>query len=241
MRVYGVAFAILLVTTPAFAESIDKPTVRPGDTWIYRSTHQRGLVGHETHDVATVVRAGPSDILLSVQEVGSTLPPHDQLVGADWSRFRSVDGKDTVVNQPFNFPLSPSKTWQIEYEDDHPSDRAHRSEQYDEKYIVTGWEDVTVPAGTFKALKIETEGRWTAVLAPNLGAASQTRADAQGSTVVMSTKRVTPQTVTGRLYKAFWYVPAVKRLVKSDEEYFSTTGERASVWTQELESYKVSP
>jgi hypothetical protein len=241
MRACVVAFAAFLVTMPALADTVDKPAVKPGDTWTYRATHQLGLVGHETHQVATVVRAGPSEVLLSIQEVGSTLPPRDQLVGADWSRFRNVDGKDTVVNRPFDFPLSPGKTWQVEYKDDHPTDRKHSSEKITEKYSVTGWEDVTVPAGTFKALKIECEGQWTAVIAPAVGAAAQTRSDAQGSTVVMQTNRAAPQTVTGRLYKAFWYVPSVKRWIKTDEEYFNTSGARSEVSSDELESYKLAP
>jgi hypothetical protein len=59
--------------------------------------------------------------------------------------------------------------------------------------------------------------------------------------VVMQTNKVTPQTVTGRLYKAFWYVPDVKRQVKSDEEYFNTSGVQSEQDGDELESYKVSP
>ena len=72
-------------------------------------------------------------------------------------------------------------------------------------------EDVTVPAGAFQAIKIEAEGEWQAALAPALSAASSSRVDAQGSTVVLPTNRTTPRTVSGRTYGAFWYVPAVKR------------------------------
>ncbi len=241
MRASVVAFAVLLGTTPALAQSVDKPVVKAGDTWTERLLHQQGLVGHGTHNVLTVVRADANEILLSIQEVGSTLPPRDQLVGADWSRFRNVDGKDTVVNRPFEFPLSPGKSWEVEYKDDHPTNRSHSSEQFKEKYTVTGWEDVTVPAGAFRALKVEAEGQWTAVIAPAAGVAAQTRSDAHGSTVVVQSNRVTPQTVTGRLYKAFWYVPSVKRWVKTDEEYFNTSGVQSEKDAEELESYKLAP
>jgi hypothetical protein len=57
----------------------------------------------------------------------------------------------------------------------------------------------------------------------------------------MQTNRATPQTVTGRLYKAFWYVPSVKRWIKTDEEYFNTSGARSEVSSDELESYKLAP
>jgi hypothetical protein len=43
---------------------------------------------------------------------------------------------------------------------------------------------------------------------------------------------------SGRLYKAFWYVPEVKRWVKSVEEYYSSGGVRNERYTQELESFK---
>ena len=232
---------VVLLTTPALAESIEKPKVVAGDTWTYRSTMEQGPGAHQNHNEITVIRAGASDILIGIKEVGSTMPPREQLVGSDWSRFRSVNGANTVVNQPLNFPLSPGKSWMIEFKDDHPTNRAHQSERFKEKFAVSGWEDVTVPAGTFKALKIECEGEWTADLAPDIATAARTRTDAQGSTVVMQTNKVTPQTITGRLYKAFWYVPETKRTVKSVEEDFNPSGARVARGTEELESYKVSP
>jgi hypothetical protein len=231
----------VLLATPAVAQVAEKPKVAANDEWTYQSTQEKGTAWHQTNVEQTVVRAEADDILLSIKEVGSPAPPHEQLVGSDWSRFRSVDGRDTVVNRPFDFPLAPGKTWQVEYKDDHPSDRAHSSEQFDDKYRVTGWEDVTVPAGTFRALKVECEGKWTAVLAPSVGAVSGSRVSGEGSTVVMQTNRVTPQTITGRLYKAFWYVPEVKRFVKTDEEYFSSNGQRSERDAEDLESYHVSP
>jgi hypothetical protein len=43
---------------------------------------------------------------------------------------------------------------------------------------------------------------------------------------------------TGRLYKAFWYVPEIGRWVKSDEEYYGSNGVRTQRFTSELESFK---
>jgi hypothetical protein len=47
--------------------------------------------------------------------------------------------------------------------------------------------------------------------------------------------------VTGRTYKAFWYVPEIGRWVKSVEEYYGSNGVRNERYTAELESYKRSP
>jgi hypothetical protein len=51
-------------------------------------------------------------------------------------------------------------------------------------------------------------------------------------------QNTTERQVTGRLYKAFWYAPEVKRWVKSVEEYYSNGGVRNERYTQELESFK---
>lgn len=167
------------------------------------------------------------------------MPPREQLIGPDWSRFRSVNGHETVVNKPLSFPLSIGKTWVVEYTEDHPN-RQHSSEHIRTTYRVTGWEDVTVPAGTFHALKIEADGEWSAAIAPALAAVSGARLDAQGTTTVMQTNKIGAAIFTGRTYKAFWYVPAVKRCVKVVEEVYDPNGVRNQRYSDELESYKVS-
>jgi hypothetical protein len=151
----------------------------------------------------------------------------------------SVNGHQTVVNRPLSFPLSIGRTWVIDYTEVNPN-RQHSSEHFRTPYKVTGWEDITVPAGTFHALKIEADGEWTATFAPSVSAVSGSRVDAQGSTTVVQTGRTTATTASGRTYKAFWYVPEVKRWVKSVEEYYNAGGVRTDRFTEELESYKTS-
>jgi hypothetical protein len=159
------------------------------------------------------------------------------LSNLDWSRFRNVDGVETTVNRPFAFPLVQGKHWEIDYTESNPNP-AHRSEHFHSTYTVVGWEQVKVPAGTFNALKIEGDGNWTAVLAPAVGVASQSRVTGSGATTVMQSQKVSPQTVSGRTYKLFYYVPAVKRWVKSVEEYYSGGEVRTERYTDELESFK---
>lgn len=43
---------------------------------------------------------------------------------------------------------------------------------------------------------------------------------------------------TGKTYKAFWYVPAVGRWVKSVEEYYDANGMRNARYSNELVSFK---
>jgi hypothetical protein len=99
---------------------------------------------------------------------------------------------------------------------------------------------VEVPAGKFKALKIEADGSWSGEIAPKTTATIATQAGAQGTTAVAQTANITAETVTGRLYQAYWYAPEVKREVKSVEENYDTNGVRNARFTNELESYKVA-
>ena len=224
------------------APDVVQPVLKPQDHWTYRTTvERRPDVWRQTHTDSAVLRNSGSDVLIRTQEVGSPNPPREQLMGSDWSRFRSVDGRETVVNRPFAFPLKPGKTWDLQYTDDRPGNTAHKSEKYDTHYRVVGWEDIEVPAGTFHALKVEADGTWIAEVAPKVSAVVATQASAQGTTATAQTLKVTAETVTGRIYKAFWYVPEVKRPVKSVEEYFDTNGARNERFTDELESYQPAP
>jgi hypothetical protein len=237
---------ILLVSVGVFlaaaaaAQPVAAPRVSVDDSWTYQDTTESRAGWRQTRMDATVVRVGPSSIVLADKPAGSTMPPTEQLVGPDWSRVRSIDGHETVVNRPLAFPLSVGKSWDLDYTDNQPSNRQHSSEHYRSTYKATGWEDVTVPAGTFHAIKIEAEGTWTTVIAPANSAVAGTRTDARGSTTVVQTGRATATTATGRTYKAFWYVPAVKRWVKSDEEYYDSNGVRNDRFLEELAAYKVA-
>lgn len=238
MRKICLALMGAALVSVAQAQPVSAPKVAAGDTWTYRSTTEKGAGWQQTRIESTVLRATADSIEISSKVAGSNMPPRETLVGADWSRERSVNGKNTVVNRPLVFPLTIGKTWVVDYSEDHPN-REHSNEHLHTPYKVTGMEDVTVPAGTFHAVKIESEGQWTAVIAPAIGAVAGTRLDVQGATTVMQTNRRGAAPISGRTYKAFWYVPEVKRWVKSVEEYYSANGQRNQRFTEELESYKV--
>jgi len=234
-----VSVGVFLAATAA-AQPVGAPRVTADDSWTYQNTADGRAGWRQTRIEITVIRVGPSSIEVADKPVGSTMPPTELLVGPDWSRVRSVDGHETVVNRPLTFPLSVGKSWDLDYTDTQPANRQHSSERFRSTYKVTGWEDVIVPAGTFHAIKIEAEGTWTAVVAPANSAVAGTRTDARGSTTVVETGRATATAATGRIYKAFWYAPAVKRWVKSDEEYYDSNGVRNQRFLEELAAYKVA-
>jgi len=193
---------------------------------------------HE-HLEIKVTRVTQTAIFIATKAAGSTQPPKEMLVGPDWSRMRDVNGKETVVNRPLAFPLSDGKSWELVYTEQNPN-KSHKSEKFATHFRVVGYEAVEVPAGSYRALKIESEGNWEATLAAAQSVV-QGAQTAQGDTTMVTRAQSTGERQTsGRLYKAFWYVPEVKRWVKSVEEYYSSGGVRNERYLQELESFKPS-
>jgi len=223
----NVRLALLaLVVVPAAAagaQTIPGPEVMSDDTWTYRVTEEAASRGaaRQARLAFSVVRVDAGTIALSVRLVGSDTPPTEQLAGGDWSRIRSINGRQTVVNRPFDFPLLIGKSWKVDFVENRP-DRLHDSVHWEITYRVIGWEDVTVPAATFHALKIEAAGTWQAPAAP----ASETHP-------------AMPEIASGRAYKAFWYEPKVKRWVKSIEATYDLNGTPIMQHKSELESYQV--
>ncbi|QYE35192.1 hypothetical protein KZX46_04060 [Polymorphobacter sp. PAMC 29334] len=227
------------VSGPALGLPASRPTVHADDIWRYKNSIELRGRFSETHDERSVVRTQADAIVLKVHASDSPLQPTELLVGSDWSRFRSVDGHEQVVNRPFDFPLTAGKTWTVDYSESNPN-RLLTTEHWVTTYKVVGVERVTVPAGTFDAVKIEATGNWTATLARAVTGVATTRSDAQGVAVANRIDRQQPRDATGRIYKAFWYVPAVKRAVKIVEETYDSGGLRSESRTSELESYKVA-
>ena len=237
-----IAFGVvgIFLSLNGFAQSLDAPAVAAGDMWTYRDTRETGQTGWtQTHDEIKVSRTTTSTIYFSQKQSDSTQPIKEVFAGLDWARIRDVNGKETVVNKPLSFPLSIGKTWEIQYTEQHPN-KAHKYEQMNDKYTVVGYESIDVPAGKFKALKIEVEGKWVAEKEPAQAVIQGAETTQNGTSMTTEVRKTTADTASGRLYKAFWYVPEVKRWVKSVEEYYSSGGTRNERYTAELESFKVN-
>ncbi len=222
----------------ALAQSIAPPVLKPGDTWTYINTVEIGPNGwRQTRDQISVQRTTSEHIYVETQQSGATQAPRERIVDADWSRSRSVNGTETVVNRPLAFPLTVGKTWEVKYSESHPNAQ-HASEAYDTHYKVVGPDTVTVAGGKFDAIKIEAEGTWKAQAAPGQSITSGVSRNANGSTIVMQSRNSGMAEGTGKTYMAFWYVPAVGRWVKSVEEFYDTNGTRNARYSNELVSFK---
>jgi hypothetical protein len=231
--------ACIMLPVASFAQSIEQPAYKPGDHWTYRMTTERAPSGWvQTRDEFTITRVTGSTLYFSVRQSGSTLPPNEVFSSLDWSRIRNVNGKETTVNRPLSFPLAAGKSWTLHYEEENPAEKNFKSQLWNTKYTVVGFETVEVPAGKFKALKIEAEGDWSGEVAPGQNVVQGSRTDQSGASMMTKVENTPAGTkVTGRTYKAFWYAPEVKRWVKSVEEYYNPGGARSARYTGELESF----
>ena len=229
-----------LFITSAEAQDLKLPKFAPEDSWIYHEASQKGDKTEANDREVSVVRSDDQDLLVSIKTVGSTRSPVEMMFKPDWANFRSVNGVETVVNRPLAFPLAPGKSWTVNYVENNPNPRVAR-EAVDISYKVVGWEDLTTPAGAFKALKIEGKGNWVA----DSPARVQTNSvlAKQGAALAQSSQNVVqgPQRAIGRIYRVVWYVPEVKRWVKLRYEILSPTGQVAESNEAELTAFHVAP
>ncbi|MBV8594396.1 MAG: hypothetical protein JOZ27_08865, partial [Caulobacteraceae bacterium] len=152
--------ALVLALSPALAiaadsTSIPAPQMREGDAWVFDRTNERGTSGFSQGRQAMRIERVESDtMVLGVKPEGAPTDFQDQVLGLDWSKRRLIMGKEVVTARPFAFPLSVGKTWTADYED--PTQHGAQVRAFFRvAYKAVGWEDVTTPAGTFHALKIE--------------------------------------------------------------------------------------
>jgi hypothetical protein len=239
MRSLTFALACIVSAFPCAAQTIDAPVIKAGDTWVYRMTDERAPNGwNQRREELTVNRVTASTIYYEIKQSGSTQPSREVITGRDWSHIRNVNGKETIVNRPLFFPLAVGKSWDFQFSEQNPN-KTYKWTQHDAKFVVAGVEPIVVPAGKFNALKIEAEGHWSGELAPTQTVVQGAQSSQSGTTMVTDMRTTLPDTrVTGRSYRAYWYVPEIKRWVKSVEEHYNTSGIRSSRYMMELESFK---
>jgi hypothetical protein len=73
----------ILCAMGARAETIGAPKVEVGDGWVYQNTTEDRTGWHQTRLELHVERVGAGTIAVDVKQAGSTMPPAEQLLGAD--------------------------------------------------------------------------------------------------------------------------------------------------------------
>jgi hypothetical protein len=201
---YYVALAAALVATSASAaDSVERPAVKEGDKWTYsvqlEETKNNMLVSSTHKYDLSVTRVTSRSLIVASKATDSNLPPNEQMVNLDWSVPRNVAGKDLIAAQPYTFPLAVGKKWDHEFTEPNPT-TAITLRKNTWHYAVLGWEEVTVPAGKYKALKVEAEGNWYRENAPVGASARGAIVNLPGTTTaaVTSQQAYTPPPAGGR-------------------------------------------
>lgn len=207
------ATAVLLLALPAVCTAqadapVPQPAVKAGDTWVYRRTEfESGSVsGRSTSRVAF---ANDRVIQLVVTR-GKQIDEIDETYTADWNAIALAGGGNITPHAgTFRFPLAAGASWPANFENTVPRRGAFQV-NHERTAKVIGWEEVEVPAGRFRALKIEVTGSFQRV----------------------------DRSISGSSTTVIWYVPAVKRWVKWTYEDRTFRG-RNNWWGLELVEYRV--
>lgn len=190
---------------------IDGPAVKVGDTWMY-NTHNGWTGNLDYVSVNTVKEISKQGIVMESASLDRNIvftvrrTRDFNLISIEAPHFTQ---RARPYYPNFVFPLEVGKTWKrdVELLNSKDPDKEVRAKLEGK---VVGWESVTVPAGTFRALKIVVTGYY------------------QGTTNSGSW--------TGRIEDALWYAPEVRNAVRY--EYTDTVGvERYNHEVHELVRY----
>jgi len=167
------------------AAPIAKPEVKVDDRWIYRRADHRAKPPVFTYEMrVTFVDARAIHAVLARQGRGKET---DATWTPEWNSVVSVDeGVVELEAGLLQFPLSVGRAYKAAWQNRRPRAGAFHV-RHERTVKIAGWEEIEVPAGRFRALKVEAEGTYR-------------RLD-------------TPKGDWAR--NAVWYVPQVKRWVKS--------------------------
>ena len=179
---------VLLLICPLLAHAQSEPAARrpwvePGDCWTYRASNVFGP-GNELHSLC--VNFVDHKTILAT----STRKSDGKEVDSTWTReWNAVSSYTGFIYRPsagfFQFPLEIGQKFTSKFDVLRPRSDVVLS-HVEVLSEVLGWEDVEVPAGKFRALKIESKS-------------VSRRSDGKGGAV---------RTII------FWYEPEVRRWVK---------------------------
>jgi hypothetical protein len=169
------------------AAPIPKPQVNVGDRWLYREMNYLTNSERSVYQVDTTF-VGP-DVILTVNtfpKIKNKDLERDAHWTAEWNARATPSGGIYEPNTGLlKFPLKIGATYETKYELSALRGSTART-KLEATVKVTGWEDVVVPAGKFRALKVEARGTFQRL---DSGRKGWTKYD-------------------------IWYVPEVKRWAK---------------------------
>jgi hypothetical protein len=146
----------LTAALPAIGqEQAPAPTHKDGQSWQFKVTETfKGISSSNALDGIYEVRVAGDTVTVSQSTDGKMEP----VKGGRSGVLRALLGKtDSEEGQDFKFPLSAGQKWSYNYQ--HTAIGAKKPVQRSVEINETGPEQITTPAGTFKAFKIKKEDR----------------------------------------------------------------------------------
>ncbi len=150
---------VSVVSFGADDETVRVPYVEVGDCWSYRTDNiiYQNKPVHDYELCVTLVDQSKGTILAVGTRKDDGLEI-DAVYSLEWAGYASIWGLITPEGtKHFRFPLKIGDVYANEFEfRDSRLGKNNGKSTYTMK--VVGWEEITVPAGTFRALKIEGHG-----------------------------------------------------------------------------------
>ena len=169
-------------------DTIKAPYVEPGDCWTYRAHGLQNREPIDTYEECVTFASKEKNVIVAVARIEGSDREIDTSYTLDWGSIVSVDGQITPGGASiFRFPMRVGDRYSIDFTYRLAVLGAWAGRSWYDIEVV-GWEDVTVPAGTFRALRLEARG---------------------------STRRY-DLGVTGPLRNTYWYAPKAQRWVKQE-------------------------
>lgn len=218
-----VAFVTLISAVSTAAElpaAVSIPEVAVGESWIYAAYENK-----QKHTVTVEIwQLSDKEIHAVVTPNDDAALAQLQVFDRQWNHIETISGGTRLVKfspylPAFHFPLHIGKAWARDYEwqrSDLPDNKSspktwaeslqrkpggERKEGNGQAQgRVLGWEEITVPAGTYTAMKVELKS-------PSY-AGPETRR-------IFSKKEF-----FGGWLETYWYVPTVKRFVKYEAWHY---------------------
>ncbi len=180
----------LVFSSLAYGQPVEKPNLKLGDRWIFKTTDlfkNEELSRFEQRISAVSESVVNIDQTTTYSSKGANTGRVSKRTAnpLTWTfqNSRIFEGKYVFLA----FPLEVGQTWTNDY----AFKKNDGSEvRFSSPVKVEGWEDIQVPAGKFRALKIVHSGFYSI--------------------------RGTQQFWQGRAAETVWYVPEVKKFVRSD-------------------------
>ena len=156
--VFALICVISVVTLAADDKPVRAPYVESGDCWSYHAENFENRGPVDDFQLCVTFVDKQKDVIKAVTTVKSDGREIDVTFTADWGTLVSSTGRIfTPPARIMKFPLRVGDAYTVEFEYRNTLNGAMAGKQKYEMKVV-GWEDVIVPAGRFRALKIEGSG-----------------------------------------------------------------------------------